>query len=41
MLLNEFQKEHRKVEEQNSEIETLKQSVTELKRLVKSLAEKK
>ena len=29
MLLNEFQKEHRKVEEQNTEIQDLKQSVAD------------
>jgi hypothetical protein len=41
MLLNEFQKEHRKVEAQNSEIENLKQNVAELKQLVQTLAVKK
>jgi len=34
MLLNEFQKEHRKVEEQNTEIETLKQRLGKLERLM-------
>jgi len=38
MLLNEFQKEHRTVEEQTAEIKNLEQSVTELKRLVQTLA---
>ena len=48
MLLNEFLKQHRKVEEQNSEIKTLKQQndslaerLNELEATVKSLAEKK
>jgi hypothetical protein len=40
MLLNEFQKEHRKIEEQNTEIQNLEQSVAELKQLVQTLAEK-
>jgi hypothetical protein len=38
MLLNEFQKEHRTVAEQSAEIKHLEQSVTELKRLVRTLA---
>ena len=41
MLLNEFQKEHRKVEEHKMEIQSLEQSVAELKHLVQTLAEKK
>ena len=51
MLLNEFLKQHRKVGEQNAEIETLKgqtakvlaleKQLHELQRLVKALAEKK
>ena len=41
MLLNEFLKQHHQVEEQNTEIETLKQSVTELKQLVQTLADRK
>jgi hypothetical protein len=38
MLLNEFLKQHRKVEQQSAEIQELKQSVAELKRLVGKLA---
>ena len=38
MLLNEFLKQHRKVEQQNTEIQDLKQSVAELKKMVQSLA---
>jgi hypothetical protein len=41
MLLNEFLKQHHQVAEQTTEIETLKQSVAELKQLVQTLAEKK
>jgi hypothetical protein len=41
MLLNEFLKQHRKLQEQTSEIQDLRQSVAELKALMKSLAEKK
>jgi len=41
MLLNEFQKEHRIVEEQNHELQDLKRNVAELKQLVQSLAAKK
>ena len=41
MLLNEFLKEHKKVEAQNTEIQDLKQSVAELKQMVQTLAEKK
>jgi hypothetical protein len=41
MLLNEFLKEHRKVEEQNTKIATLEQSVEELKKMVQELAEKR
>jgi hypothetical protein len=40
MLLNEFQKEHRKVETQHTEIQELKQSVAELKAMVEKLAGK-
>ncbi len=40
MLLNEFLKEHQKVEQQNTEIQDLKQSVAELRELVRSIAEK-
>jgi hypothetical protein len=40
MLLNEFLKEHRTVEAQNTEIEGLKQSVAELKAMVEKLAGK-
>ena len=38
MLLNEFLKEHRKVEEQSTEIQQLSQSVQELKEMVSRLA---
>src|ERR1022692_2147666 len=41
MLLNEFLKQHRMVEQQNTEIKTLEQSVTDLKQLVQTLAERK
>ena len=41
MMLNEFLKEHRKVAEQKTEIDALKQSVDELKQMVQSLAAKK
>jgi len=41
MLLNEFLKEHRTVEEQHTEIQDLKQSVVELKELVSKLAQAK
>jgi hypothetical protein len=34
MLLNEFLKQHHQVEEQTTEIESLKQSVAELKQMV-------
>jgi hypothetical protein len=40
MLLNEFLKEHRKVEAQGDKIQALEQSVAELKSLVKALADK-
>jgi hypothetical protein len=40
MLLNEFLKEHRTVEAQNTEIQDLKQSVAELKAMVEKLAGK-
>ena len=40
MMLNEFLKEHRKVAEQKTEIDALKQSVAELKRLVQTIVEK-
>ena len=38
MLLNEFLKEHQKLDEQKAEIQELKQSVSELKELVSKLA---
>ena len=38
MLLNEFLKEHRKVEEQNAKIQALEQSVAELKAAVERIA---
>lgn len=41
MLLNEFLKQHQKVEEQNSEIQNLEKQLNELQAAVKSLAEKK
>jgi len=41
MLLNEFLKEHRKVEAQDAVIQDLQQSVADLKKMVQSLAEKK
>lgn len=41
MLLNEFLKEHQQVERQNTEIQNLKQSVAELRKLVHSIAGKK
>lgn len=41
MLLNEFLKQHHKVEQQDTEIQDLKQSVADLKMIVQSLAEKK
>ena len=41
MLLNEFLKEHRKVEAQGAVIRDLQQSVADLKEMVQSLAEKK
>ncbi len=41
MLLNEFLKQHRKVEAQSAEIQDLKQSVADLKQMVQSLVEKK
>ena len=40
MLLNEFLKEHKTVEAQNTEIQELKQSVAELKAMVEKLAGK-
>jgi hypothetical protein len=40
MLLNEFLKEHKKVETQSTEIQDLKQSVADLKALVEKLAGK-
>jgi hypothetical protein len=39
MLLNEFLKEHRTVENENKEIEQLQQTVAELKDMVSKLAE--
>ena len=36
MLLNEFLKEHHQMEEQKAEIESLRQSVAELKQLVEN-----
>jgi len=41
MLLNEFLKEHRTVEEQSTEIQTLQQSVTQLKAMISQLAQAK
>jgi hypothetical protein len=41
MLLNEFLKEHRKVEAQEVVIQDLQQSVADLKKMVQSLAERK
>jgi hypothetical protein len=41
MLLNEFLKQHHQVQEQNTEIESLKQSVADLKQLVQALAARK
>jgi len=41
MLLNEFQKEHKRVEAQATEIQQLQQSVAELKELVSKLAQGK
>jgi trimeric autotransporter adhesin len=41
MLLNEFLKEHQKVGEQNAEIQDLKQSLAELKKMVLQLAHAK
>ena len=38
MLLNEFLKEHKQVEEQTSEIQQLKQSLSELQEQVGKLA---
>ena len=40
MLLNEFLKDHKQVEEQNEEIQQLQQTVNELKAMVRKLATK-
>jgi len=40
MLLNEFLKEHKTVETQNTEIQGLRQSVAELKAMVEKLSGK-
>lgn len=39
MLLNEFLKQHRKVEEQSAEVQELKRNIAELKKIVSRLSE--
>jgi outer membrane murein-binding lipoprotein Lpp len=41
MLLNEFLKEHRTVQDQGTEVQQLRQTVAQLKDLVNQLAEQK